>query len=386
MNNQPSRKNIDDHRSAAVEQHHPRRTRLNLELPLRLAVVHTGITGLCPYFRGRDFFFAVAKATTWSRLKVRHDFTVAFKPAPNTRSKWKHKMISRRDTLKLTVAGYLAATPMTLAMAANSSVRWRYFQADEAGFGRTPVLLTGEQEAILIDGGFTLSLGRDIARAIEATGKQLTTIYVSRNDPDYYFSLRPIVETFPNAKVIAKSVTVEAIKANVQKKLEIWGPYLKENGPRVLADVVIPLVSDESSLDLEGNRIEIVEVPNMHDRRYLWVSSLKAIFGGPLISSGIHVWLADAPTVKRAQPGSRRLTLCKPANRRSSFPAINGTVPNIAAITFTRNYLLAFEEEMGRTTDSASLVAAMVKRYPDLERLGSLELGAKVAKGEIRWG
>ena len=74
VNNQPSRKNIDDHRSAAVEQHHPRRTRLNLELPLRLAVVHTRITGLCPYFRDRDFFFAVAKATTWSRLKVRHDF------------------------------------------------------------------------------------------------------------------------------------------------------------------------------------------------------------------------------------------------------------------------------------------------------------------------
>ena len=319
---------------------------------------------------------------------MRHDFTVALKPAPNTRSKWKHRMISRRDTLKLTVAGYLAATPMTLAMAANSSVRWRYFQADEAGFGRTPVLLTGEQEAILIDGGFTLSLGRDIARAVEATGKQLTTIYISRNDPDYYFSLRPIVETFPNAKVIAKSVTVEAIKANVQKKLEIWGPHLKENGPRVLADVIIPLVSDESSLDLEGNRIEIVEVPNMHDRRYLWVSSLKAIFGGPLISSGIHVWLADAPTSETRAAWVKALDAMQARKPKVVIPGHqrDGAEQGTAAITFTRNYLLAFEEEMGRTTDSASLVAAMIKRYPDLERLGSLELGAKVAKGEIKWG
>ncbi|SDA94006.1 hypothetical protein SAMN02927914_05100 [Mesorhizobium qingshengii] len=32
------------------------------------------------------------------------------------------------------------------------------------------------------------------------------------------------------------------------------------------------------------------------NRRYLWVPSLKAVFGGVMIFSGVHVWVADTPT------------------------------------------------------------------------------------------
>ncbi|MCE3544008.1 MBL fold metallo-hydrolase, partial [Escherichia coli] len=138
-----------------------------------------------------------------------------------------------------------------IAARAASTLAWTYFQADENGFRRTPVLLTGEKEAILLDGGFTLSDGRAVADAIKATGKTLTTIYISCSDPDYYFGLRPIVDAFPKAKVLAAHATVDAIKGNVQGKLDVWGPQLKDNGPKVLADVVIPEASDLSSLDLE---------------------------------------------------------------------------------------------------------------------------------------
>ncbi len=41
-------------------------------------------------------------------------------------------------------------------------------------------------------------------------------------------------------KELVASATVEAIKANVEKKLAVWGPQLKENGPQTLADVVMP--------------------------------------------------------------------------------------------------------------------------------------------------
>lgn len=134
--------------------------------------------------------------------------------------------LTRRSALTTVAAAGAAMLiqPIGSSLArAASKLEWRYFQADDAGFNRTPVLLTGKSEAILIDGGFTLSDGRAVAEAIKATGKRLTTIYVSCNDPDFYFSLKPIVEAFPDAKVIAASATVEAIKANVQGKLETWG-------------------------------------------------------------------------------------------------------------------------------------------------------------------
>lgn len=275
-----------------------------------------------------------------------------------------------------------------MALAQDSKLDWAFYQASEAGFRRTPVLLTGETDAILLDGGFTLPDGRALADAIKATGKNLTTIFISCNDPDYYFSLRPVVDAFPDAKVIARPATVEAIKANVQGKLDVWGPQLGENGPQVLADVVIPEPTDATALDLEGNAIEIVEFPEMHDRRYLWVPSLKAVFGGVLVYSGIHVWVADA-----AKPEDRDHWIAALDALIARAPDVlvpghqaEGAAQGLDAVRFTRDYLMAINEEDARTKDSAELIAAMVARYPDLPDVGSLELGAKVIKGEMDWG
>ncbi|TPN85647.1 MBL fold metallo-hydrolase [Mesorhizobium sp. CU2] len=297
-------------------------------------------------------------------------------------------MLNRRDALKLAAAlGAVAVLP-AVAEAAGSKLSWQFFQADEAGFRRTPVLVSGKKEAILIDGGFTLSDGRKVAAAIKATGKMLTTIYVSCNDPDYYFGLRPIVEAFPDAKVIAKPVTVEAIKGNVQGKLETWGPQLKDNGPQKLADVVIPTASDVSSLDLEGQRIDIVEVPDMHDRRYLWVPSLKAVFGGVLVDSGIHVWVADTATPQSRAAWVKALNTILARKPKIVVPGhqVEGAPQGRDAVSFTRKYLITFDKEAAKAKDSGELIAAMKKHYPDLADVSSLELGAKVAKGEMKWG
>jgi glyoxylase-like metal-dependent hydrolase (beta-lactamase superfamily II) len=298
-------------------------------------------------------------------------------------------MITRRETFKLVAAAGLATTlPLTFARASGSPLAWAFVQANEAGFRRTPVLLTGEKDAILIDGGFTLSDGKTVADAIKATGKRLTTIYVSCNDPDYYFSLGPIVEAFPEAKVIAKSVTVEAIKTNVEAKLGVWGPQLKENGPQTLADVVIPDASDAASLDLEGNIIEIVEIPDMHDRRYLFVPALEAVFGGVLVVSGNHVWVADTATIELRTAWIKALDGFIARAPKIVVPGhqVEGSPQGIEAVVFTRDYLLAFDKELARTKDSAELIAAMTKLYPNLADISSLELGAKVAKGEMKWG
>jgi hypothetical protein len=63
-----------------------------------------------------------------------------------------------------------------------------------------------------------------------------------------------------------------------------------------------------------------------------------------------------------------------------------GAPQGVEAIKFTRDYLIAFEEEVSKGKDSAEVIAAMLKRYPDLKDASSLEVGAKVAKGEMKWG
>jgi len=56
-----------------------------------------------------------------------------------------------------------------------------------------------------------------------------------------------------------------------------------------------------------------------------------------------------------------------------------------SAIAFTRDYLLAFEEECSKQGDSESLIGAMSRRYPHAEMRIALAIGAKVAKGEMNW-
>jgi glyoxylase-like metal-dependent hydrolase (beta-lactamase superfamily II) len=297
-------------------------------------------------------------------------------------------MLTRRTVLKTALAAGTAATVLPLSAMAQSTLTWEYFPVDDTGFFRAPVLVKGTSEAVLIDGGFTLSNGRAVANAIKASGLELTTIYVSVNDPDYYFSLAPVKAAFPQARVIAAPETVAAIKENVAGKIKAWGPQLGDNGPQSVGEVVFPEASDVTTLTVEGKEIEIITINDMHDRRYHWVPSLEAVFGGVLVYGGLHLWIADVPTPEDRAAWVRALDeiiarnpkIVVPGHMAADWPT------DLSGVTFTRDYLIAYDEEFAKAKDGAALIAAMKKRYPDAGLDAALEIGAKVAKGEMKWG
>jgi len=269
------------------------------------------------------------------------------------------------------------------------TITLKHFPAGEHGFFRAPVLLSGARNAVLVDGGFTLEDGRAVTAAIQATGKRLTTIYVSQSDPDYYFSLRPITEAFPDAQVIAAAETVAAIAANVQKKLDAWGPKLGTNGPQTLSDVVMPKASSDRTLSVDDNdEIEIVDAAGLANRRYLWVPSLRAVLGGVLVFSGVHVWTADTAGAEGRAAWRKNLDALAARDPKLVIPGhmAPGAPCDASAIAYTRDYLLAFEEELANAADSSALIAAMKGRYPQAGMGVALEIGAKVAKNEMKWG
>lgn len=297
-------------------------------------------------------------------------------------------MFTRRNVMKTTLAAGAAMMAPGIGSAAAAGLAWRHFPAGPNGFFRAPVLITGATEALLIDGGFTLSDGRAVAEAIQASGKRLTTIYVSQSDPDFYFGLRPIATAFPEARVVAAPETVAAIHGNVEKKLAVWGPQLKDNGPQSLADVVFPEAFDGTTLRVDGEAVEIVAAAGLANRRYLWVPSLQAVFGGVLVFSGVHVWTADTQT--------RELRAAWIANldaiiARRPVTVVPGhltaeAATDLSGVEHTKAYLVAFEQELAKAKDSAALIAAMQARFPGLGMDVALNIGAKVATGEMKWG
>ena len=62
------------------------------------------------------------------------------------------------------------------------------------------------------------------------------------------------------------------------------------------------------------------------------------------------------------------------------------SVTDASTIAYTREYLVAFDEELTKASNSAALVRAMQERYPKAGMGVALDIGAKVAKGEMKWG
>ena len=124
------------------------------------------------------------------------------------------------------------------------------------------------------------------------------------------------------------------------------------------------------------------------NRRYLWVPSLKAVFGGVMIFSGVHVWTADTPTAEMRAAWIANLD--KIAARKPAVVVAGHTTPDAATdllgIAHTKAYLVAFEEELAKAKDGAGLKAAMEARFPNLGMGVALDIGSKVAKGEMKWG
>ena len=295
---------------------------------------------------------------------------------------------TRRQTLQGMAALLTLPLATTGVQASHGALTWQALRTDAQDFFRAPVLLTGSAEAILVDGSFNYAQGRKLVEAIKATGKRLSTIYLSSSDPDYYFSLAPVKAAFPEARVLAASETIAAIRQNVAKKIAVWGPKLGSNGPQKLDEVVFATPFDEPTLDLEGQRIDIVTSKLLKNRRYLWVPSLSAAIGGVYVFSGLHLWTADAPTPENRQHWLREVEslIARTPSIVVAGHAAMGANNGIESLHFTRDYLVAYEQEVQRASHSAELIAAMKQRFPGLGLEIGLEIGAKVAKGEMSWG
>ncbi|WP_250037637.1 MBL fold metallo-hydrolase [Paractinoplanes maris] len=249
---------------------------------------------------------------------------------------------------------------------------------------KTATLVTGQTDALLVDAGFTRADGHRLVAAILDSGKRLTTIVISHGDPDFYFGAEVVADAFPDAAIVATPQVIEHINRSYEKKLTAWAAS-GANLPTRLVDIT-PLSGD---LDLEGNRFELKGgSPQLPDRHYLWQAEHRAVLGGVLLFQHEHVWTAD--TAKAEQRAAWIAVLDEIAALEPELVVpghrLPGTPTDLSAVTGTRDYLLAFEEELDKAADGPALTEALVKRYPEHGMLIAAQIGAKVAKGEMSWG
>lgn len=273
----------------------------------------------------------------------------------------------------LAAAGGALAQPLTLET---------YNPRETAVFPVSSTLISGEKDAILVDAQFSNQEAEALVERIRASGKRLTTIYISHGDPDFYFGLDVLTRAYPEARVLATPATVAYIEKTRAPKLAYWGPILKDSAP---ARTLVPEPLQDNLLQLEGQRIEVVGHDPQHTS--LWLPGIKAVVGGVLTSANIHLWVADAQSLEARRNWLKSLDELEALQPATLIPGhyLGEAAMNLDDLRFTRDYLLALQEELPNAKDSDALIAAMKARYPDLEDDSSLELSAKVLKGEMQW-
>jgi glyoxylase-like metal-dependent hydrolase (beta-lactamase superfamily II) len=266
-----------------------------------------------------------------------------------------------------------------------SGFKLQVYNASENSFGVASVIVSGKTDAVLIDAQFTLADAEKVAQEIKNSGKKLTAIYVSYGDPDFYFGLEVFKKYFPEVTAYASPATVEHIKATAQKKLEVWGGQL---GNKVTSNVVLPQVLKGNSIDLEGQKLEIVGLEEFPAKTFVWIPSIKAVVGGiNVFGTTFHLWMADAQTAEARKEWISVLdkiealqpTIVVPAHANTASPF------DLSAVKHTKNYIQYYEEALKTNKTSAALIAALKAKYPALTFDIALQIGAKVNTGEMKW-
>ena len=267
-----------------------------------------------------------------------------------------------------------------------NSLATRVFFSDESGFEVASVIVTGKTDAVLIDAQFTLSQAHRVVAEILDTGKYLKTIYITHAHPDHYFGLETFAEAFPEARVIAIPSVARIINNQFSRKIEHWSKTIGPiNTPKKGVNIE-PLT--ENYFELEGHRIEIIpEV--MGDMKYntvVWIPSIKTLYGSDVLFNQAHAftcevtaeerkqWIKDIERLEKMDAG-----VIIPGHQKPGMPF------DSSSFSFTRDYIVANDEELAKTKDVGDFYYTMVKRFPDANLLICNEFNANVLKGDMDW-
>ena len=262
----------------------------------------------------------------------------------------------------------------------------KVFFSDEKGFEVASVIVTGKEKAVLIDAQWTLSNAHRVIAEIAETGKILETIYVTHAHPDHYFGLGVIAEAFPSARIVALPSVARTINKQFFGKLEHWEQVI---GPTNVCRKTVNIEPlDQSYFELEGKRIEIIPevIGDLKYNTVVWIPSIKTLYGSDVLFNQAHPFTCEVTAQERRQwiGDIERLEkmgaeVIIPGHQKPGMPF------DSSSFTFTKDYLIATEEEIAKTKDEGCFFFAMVQHFPEANLFISNEMNAGVFKGGRNW-
>jgi glyoxylase-like metal-dependent hydrolase (beta-lactamase superfamily II) len=244
-------------------------------------------------------------------------------------------------------------------------------------FWTNSVIIEGAHEVMLVDAQLTKTNAEKVLRAIKATNKPLSIIYISHEHADHFLGLEVFKEAYPQVRILANSTVTDRINQVYQQKIDKWKGLL---GPDAATHVVAISKYDETFIRFEHTKIEILKnlEGDTDANTMLWLPGQKTLIAGDVLFNDLHVYTAetDVNARKRWLDSLQRIRDLGPVAVIPGHSKVGAPIDATSAVDFTEKYLLIFEEELGKAATPDDLVKAMKERFPSADLLLAIERGA----------
>ena len=233
----------------------------------------------------------------------------------------------------------------------------------------TSTLISGDRSAILVDALLTTSEGERLAAWVQETGKRPHAIFVTHGHGDHFFGAGPVLDAFPDAKLMAcdQQVVDEARHQTTPKVMAGWNSRF---AGQFSQSPVVPTLTSSQKFDLEGNPVLFRTIGGADGAlaTIVHVPDMRIICSGDIVYNNIHMWLWNST------PGSREEWLAsldavaalKPTtvitgHKDPDAPDDNAT----RVLDQSRRYIEDFDQTVANSRSPLEVIDAMLGKYPD---------------------
>src|SRR5258706_3267441 len=254
----------------------------------------------------------------------------------------------------------------------------KVFTSPDDQFWTNSVILEGTHEVMLVDAQLTKTNAERVIQEIKETKKPLSIIYITHEHADHFLGLEVLKEAYPRVRIIANSAVVDRINKVYQDKIDKWKKIL---GTGATSHVVAIEKLDASFIKFENSKIEVLKniQGDTDENTMLWISGQRILIAGDVVFNNMHVYTAETDSKAREKwlNSLNQIRELKPSVVIPGHSKVGAPLDASAAVEFTENYLLVFEEELNKAKDPDGLINAMKERFPSADLLLAIERGAK---------
>jgi glyoxylase-like metal-dependent hydrolase (beta-lactamase superfamily II) len=243
----------------------------------------------------------------------------------------------------------------------------------------TSTLITGATQAILVDTQYRESDVREVIRRIEASGKTLTTIFITHGHFDHYFGLELLLAQFPHARAVATPAVAAYIAGNHSAERNFATSLF---GTQALDSTVVPQPLDSDTLQLDDVLLPVIDLvqADIAPTSIVHIPSIGAVIAGDAIYNGVNPFLAASGPAEWPKwvASVDRIAALNPTTVIAGHKS-PARADEAGCIGETRDYLTKFIEFFGTSADSRELVRRMQELYPDHVNPSALVMSAVTA-------